>query len=105
MRTSKATVASGYARYVGRVGALAVALGVGAAVGTMPGIAYATPDTSSPSDTAGSPSSSPDPTGATDSTSAPSTPSTDSPSPSDALAVGPGQIGSGNRGRPGCPLN
>ena len=90
MRTSKATVASGYARYVGRVGALAVALGVGAAVGTMPGIAYATPDTSSPSDTAGSPISSPDPTGATDSTSAPSTPSTDSPSPSDPAKSDPG---------------
>ncbi len=31
----------GYARYVGRVGALAVALGVGAAVATMPGVAWA----------------------------------------------------------------
>jgi YVTN family beta-propeller protein/VCBS repeat-containing protein len=31
----------GYARYVGRVGALAVALGVGAAVATFPGVAWA----------------------------------------------------------------
>jgi hypothetical protein len=33
----------GYARHVGRVGALAVALGVGAAVASSPGIAYADP--------------------------------------------------------------
>ncbi|MET0474193.1 MAG: hypothetical protein ABW001_06085, partial [Mycobacterium sp.] len=33
----------GYAKYVGRVGALAVTLGVGVAVATMPGIAYADP--------------------------------------------------------------
>ena len=33
----------GYAKYVGRVGALAVALGVGAAVASCPGIAFAAP--------------------------------------------------------------
>lgn len=39
------------ARYVGRVGALAVALGVGVAVATMPGVASATPGSESGSDT------------------------------------------------------
>jgi hypothetical protein len=50
----------GYARHVGRVGALAVALGVGAAVASTPGIAYADPtgDSSSPSDSSSSDSSS-----------------------------------------------
>ena len=44
-----------YARYVGRVGALAVALGVGAAVATTPGIAFAdNPASNSPDTTAGS---------------------------------------------------
>ena len=57
----------GYGRYIGYVGALAVALGVGAAVATTPGIAYAlpadigsespTPGDTSPTDTS-SPSSS-----------------------------------------------
>ena len=37
----------GYGRYIGYVGALAVALGVGAAVATTPGIAYALPAESS----------------------------------------------------------
>ena len=36
----------GYAKYVGRVGALAVALGVGAAVASCPGIAFAAPSES-----------------------------------------------------------
>ncbi len=31
----------GYAKHVGRVGALAVALGIGAAVATTPGVAWA----------------------------------------------------------------
>ena len=35
----------GFARYVGRVGALAIALGIGAAVATSPGVAMAEPDT------------------------------------------------------------
>ena len=44
----------GYGRYIGYVGALAVALGVGAAVATTPGIAYALPaDTGSESPTPG----------------------------------------------------
>ena len=33
----------GYARHIGRVGALAVTLGVGVAIATTPGIAYADP--------------------------------------------------------------
>ena len=33
----------GYARYIGRVGGLAVALGVGVAVATTPGVAWAGP--------------------------------------------------------------
>ncbi len=32
---------SGYSRYVGRVGALAVALGIGAAIASMPAVAFA----------------------------------------------------------------
>ena len=41
----------GYVSYVGRVGALAVALGVGSAVATMPGVALAEPSDSGPSST------------------------------------------------------
>src|SRR6476646_9893099 len=48
----------GYGRYIGYVGALAVALGVGAAVATTPGIAYALPAESS-SDSPSSGESSP----------------------------------------------
>ena len=36
----------GYARYIGRVGALAVTLGVGAAMASAPGVAYAEPSSS-----------------------------------------------------------
>ena len=39
----------GYARYIGRVGGLAVALGVGFAVATTPGVAWAEPDAGSAS--------------------------------------------------------
>ena len=39
----------GYVSYVGRVGALAVALGVGSAVATMPGVALAQPSDSNSS--------------------------------------------------------
>ena len=51
-RTRQHPAASGSARYVGRVGALAVALGVGAAVLSMPAVAYA--DTTGSSGSAGS---------------------------------------------------
>ena len=34
----------GHARHIGRVGALAVALGIGAAVANTPGVAWAEPD-------------------------------------------------------------
>jgi YVTN family beta-propeller protein len=40
-----------YAMYVGRVGALAVALGIGAAIAGMPGVAWAGPDGDSPDET------------------------------------------------------
>ncbi len=53
----------GYARYVGRVGALAVALGVGAAVASTPGTAWATPDKGSTETVGEKPTSNPDPTG------------------------------------------
>ncbi len=43
------TAGVGYAKYIGRVGALAVALGIGAAVATTPGIARATGDSDSSS--------------------------------------------------------
>lgn len=49
------------ARYVGRVGALAVALGVGFAVATSPGVAWAEPETDSTSSDAGAAPSNPDP--------------------------------------------
>jgi glucose/arabinose dehydrogenase len=49
---------SRYARYVGRVGALAVALGIGGALVTTPGMAWADDSPSTPSSEAG-PSSSP----------------------------------------------
>ncbi|TFV61462.1 PKD domain-containing protein [Mycobacterium sp. PS03-16] len=52
--------ATSYARYIGRVGALAVALGVGGAVATTPGVAWAddTPSASASADTAASESAS-----------------------------------------------
>ena len=50
-------VAPGYSRYVGRVGALAVALGVGVAIASMPGVAFA--DTGSDGSSAGVESRSP----------------------------------------------
>src|SRR6476469_3251457 len=40
---AREVVVMGYARYVGRVGGLAVALGVGVAVATTPGVACAEP--------------------------------------------------------------
>lgn len=43
----------GIESYIGRVGALAVALGVGAAIGTSPGLSWAQADSSSESDAAG----------------------------------------------------
>lgn len=46
-----------YARYVGRVGALAVSLGVGFAVATTPGVAYADDSTDSTTNTSPSPNS------------------------------------------------
>lgn len=54
---------AGYAKYIGRVGALAVALGVTGAVAVAPGIAWADEQTSSPTstDSPGSPSEPSDP--------------------------------------------
>ncbi|MDF2827504.1 MAG: hypothetical protein K0R01_787, partial [Mycobacterium sp.] len=51
---------TGYARYIGRVGALAVSLGVGMAVATSPGVAYADAESDSDSPAAsGSPDAGP----------------------------------------------
>lgn len=74
---------SGCAKYIGRVGALAVALGVTGAVGTAPGIAWAD-ETSSPSATA---DSSPSPGSATD-TSAPTSDTDPGPEADDTTAAG-----------------
>jgi hypothetical protein len=53
----------GYAKHVGRVGALAVALGVGVAVASTPGVAWAGPDTDGSTETVGEkPTSPPTPT-------------------------------------------
>src|SRR6188474_1074303 len=41
LRRGDEGIAMGYAKHVGRVGALAVALGIGAAVATTPGVAWA----------------------------------------------------------------
>ncbi|KAA0097879.1 phosphodiesterase [Mycolicibacterium sp. P1-18] len=46
----------GHARYIGRVGALAVTLGVGVAMATTPGLAYAEPTSDSSSSSESSPS-------------------------------------------------
>ena len=41
LNTDRKGTVMGYARHIGRVGALAVTLGVGAAIANTPGIAYA----------------------------------------------------------------
>src|SRR6478752_3843796 len=46
-----ATTPTGYGRFIGRVGALAVALGIGAAIANSPGIAWAQDGPSGASDT------------------------------------------------------
>lgn len=48
--TSTAAATARYAKYIGRVGALAVALGVGAAVATTPGVAWAGPESGATQD-------------------------------------------------------
>ena len=81
----------GYSRFIGRVGALAVALGVGVGFTTsMPGVARAD-DTDSSSSAESSSSEPSDPTTATDtttSTTTSATTSTDSASPSDPASAG-----------------
>ena len=81
----------GYSRFIGRVGALAVALGVGVGFTTsMPGVARAD-DTDSSSSAESSSSEPSDPTTATDtttSTTTSATTSTDSASPSDSASAG-----------------
>ena len=81
----------GYSRFIGRVGALAVALGVGVGFTTsMPGVARAD-DTDSSSSAESSSSEPSDPTTATDtttSTTTSATTSTDSASPSDPTSAG-----------------
>src|SRR3954463_7588311 len=75
-----------HARYVGRVGALAVALGIGGALVTTPGVAWADDSPSAPSSEAGS-SSSPsgsEPDEKTTPTSSSSDGSPTDPTPSDS---------------------
>ncbi|MBJ7341736.1 MAG: DUF1214 domain-containing protein [Mycolicibacterium sp.] len=62
---SRPSSTTGYARYVGRVGALAVGLGIGAAIFSSAGLAHADEDAS------GSPSGSSAPSGASDTKDAP----------------------------------
>lgn len=89
LRANRLGSAGGYAGYIGRVGALAVALGVGSAVG-LPGVAWATPDASSaPSDNAGPTSTPSDTTGAPQTTSEPSADPSPSTNPADAAAPTP----------------
>ena len=78
----------GYGRYIGYVGALAVALGVGSAVATTPGIAYALPaESSSESPSTGESSS------AAESSPEPSTTSRSASSETtDGVAVPPGEL-------------
>ena len=79
-------VVMGYASYVGRVGGLAVALGVGVAVATTPGVAWA-----GPSDTGSTGSSSSD-SASSDSSSSPKDSPKDSPTdstPSDTDSSSP----------------
>lgn len=71
----------GYSKYVGRVGALAVALGIGGAVATTPGFSWAQTDTDSSAGSSAQPGSS----GSQSAPSDPSTPSeTGSPTGADA---------------------
>ena len=70
---------SGYARHIGRIGALAVALGVGAALATGHGAGVARADDGSDSSSAGTPSGSP--SSSNTSTSAGNTPGADTSAP------------------------
>ena len=71
----------GYATYIGRVGALAVALGIGAAVANTPGVAWAEPSDS----TSGSSSSESD--SASESPDKPAESDDDSPAEPDAKSA------------------
>src|SRR5215207_4643306 len=88
----------GYVRYVGRIGALAVALGVGSAVATMPGVALAEPSdsSSSSSDSSSSPGSSStdndSPSGLSSSSSSASTSPSASNSPSSTTISSPSSM-------------
>jgi hypothetical protein len=75
-----------YARFIGGVGALAVALGVGGAIGTSPGIALADDPTPSSSDSTASGSNSTAPSAADQSTTSP-TSGAHLPSPKDEPVV------------------
>ena len=57
MRSAKRSTSRGYTRYVGRTGALAVALGVGLAVANTPGVAWAAPESVDNLDAPGAPGS------------------------------------------------
>ncbi len=70
----------GYAKHVGRVGALAVALGIGAAVATTPGVAWADGET----ETNVEAPSNPEPAAGPD-TAGTTTPSTGHPDPGEVI--------------------
>ncbi|MDT5210337.1 MAG: large repetitive protein, partial [Mycobacterium sp.] len=94
-----AVTSANYARYVGRVGALAVALGVGAAVSTGHGIGVARADTDAPSKDSSATDASKDPTSASSTTTTQSTESTTttqstSPSAEQTSASTSGESGS-----------
>lgn len=90
------TARSGHARFVGRVGALALALGIGGAIATSPGIAAAddSPASDSSSATSGDQNEAP-----TAPASTPQTTDTD-PSPGDAASPDPGGTDSAVDGGP-----
>src|SRR3954467_6156344 len=85
----------GYAKYVGRIGGLAVALGVGVAIATTPGVAWAGPDGGGTDTSTSDTSTTSDTTGISDTTGSKTTGSPDPASGSDA---GQGSTGSGEAG-------
>jgi YVTN family beta-propeller protein len=85
----------GYATYVGRVGALAVALGIGAAVANAPGLAWAEPDSGSSSTESSTGKADSDTGGADSSQASAGSASTSSADSSSASGNGPSGESSG----------
>lgn len=78
----------GYARYIGRVGGLAVALGVGVAVATTPGVAWADTTDSSKDSSTSAPSDPQPPSQGSSDSSQPSPSSVDAPKDTDSAGGG-----------------